>query len=206
MAWDFLWILNYFSKGKGVNLVYGSLNRVHGIRSMGLWSSLNASHWNRVRRLRLDQAQQYGGFYSGVLIGEHMTKGDSRPGMVLRMAVWPAHSGGSPELAVYGALSLGFLWDFHLRHWGNVANPFCSPWDDGRWWCQLATVGQFSPSLASMFLRQRWMHQRGQRSSMRLLGQSTWLREAGSSVAMAKGGAKGLSSKWWKIQPDRFLL
>jgi hypothetical protein len=39
----------------------------------------------------------------------------------------PAHGGGSPELAKYGAPGLSFLWSFILRHYGDEAISFHLP-------------------------------------------------------------------------------
>jgi hypothetical protein len=59
------------------------------------------------------------------------------------MQLTAAHSGRGGDSLESGKdhdSDLGFEWGFLVRHWGDAANPFCSPWDwSGRQW-QLATV------------------------------------------------------------------
>jgi hypothetical protein len=66
------------------------------------------------------------------------------------MVARPTRSDGSLELVVYSTSGLGFQQDFHLRQRGDVANLFCSPWDDGGQQWRLVLAGWFSPSSASM--------------------------------------------------------
>jgi hypothetical protein len=78
-----------------------------------------------------------------------------RPSAAAQRNARPHHCLYSPELAVYDASNIGFWWGFHLRHRGDVANLFCSPWDDsGQWWW-LVLAGRFGPSSASMSVGSR---------------------------------------------------
>jgi hypothetical protein len=73
-----------------------------------------------------------------------------------------------------------------------VANLFCSPWDDGGEQWRPVLARRFSPSSASMsavdgdpptkMKAPTWVSVFGEAP-----GQSTWLRGAGSIVAMARG-------------------
>jgi hypothetical protein len=75
-----------------------------------------------------------------------MTRSDFGRGAALRSVVPPARRGGSLELAVYGALDLSF----HLRHWVDMDNLHCSPWEDcGQQW-RLVWAGRLGASSASM--------------------------------------------------------
>jgi hypothetical protein len=78
-----------------------------------------------------------------------MARSDSGRGVALRSVVQPAHSGGSPELAVYGAPDLSF----HLRHWGDVENLLCSYWEDGGQQWRLVSAGRLGASSVSMVQR-----------------------------------------------------
>jgi hypothetical protein len=58
-----------------------------------------------------------------------------------QVAVGGGAGGGSLELCGPTAPKLGFQHGFLLRHHDDVANLFCSPWDDGgRWWQLVTTV------------------------------------------------------------------
>jgi hypothetical protein len=115
-------------------------------------------------------------------------------GAGLRSATQPARSGGSPELALYGAPDLGFLWGFtygieamlrtYFAHLGRTVG------NDGSW-CGWGGSAQARCRCrrALGLLRLNWRHQRWHWPSVKLLGRSTWFWRAGSGVAMARGGA-----------------
>jgi hypothetical protein len=126
------------------------MDRVHGLWLMSLRASSNDGRRLPDRWLGLNQVNHYSwsnlhcrsrsGWLGATLAG----------GAALRSAVQPARSGGSPEVAVYGAPNLSFQWGFHLRHWGDVKKLLCSPCEDvGQQW-QLVSAGRLDASSASM--------------------------------------------------------
>jgi hypothetical protein len=59
---ELLELMNYFSKGKGVNRVYAAVNQVHGPNSHGPPASLNRGRWLLDGRLEFNQSEGVCGF------------------------------------------------------------------------------------------------------------------------------------------------
>jgi hypothetical protein len=61
-AGKFLELMDYFSKGKGVNRVYAAVNQVHGPGSHGPPASLNRGRWLLDGWLGFNQSEGVCGF------------------------------------------------------------------------------------------------------------------------------------------------
>jgi hypothetical protein len=159
-----------------MNRVYGFVNRVHRIRCTSLWSSLNASHWNCHRRLRLGRMKWYRASNLECWLASRRLRvtpargwrSGRRRGRPAAVAHW-SWSYMALRASVFNEIftyNIEAMWQTYFAHLGMTAS------NDGDWrrrgssaqaWCQC----RWSLGL----LRRRWKHQRGRRSSAKLLGQ-----------------------------------